>query len=359
MLSFFYIVYLYKNTEERMKQIQTILAIESSCDDTSVALVENGKVLANVVANQEVHKSYGGVVPELASRAHTSHIVPLVAETLRANGMEMSDLDAIVATRGPGLLGSLFVGWEFAKGLSIALDVPLLGVHHMMAHALSPMGADQPATFPYLCLNVSGGHTQFVMVRDWYDVEVLGGTLDDAVGEAFDKAAKMLGLPYPGGPFMDKMAQKGNPLRFTFTRPKTEGLDFSFSGVKTAIRYFLEKETKQNSTFIEDHLHDLCASIQYTLVAILLDKFHHALELHEISCIALAGGVSANSALRSAIQDFAQSKSIQVALPPISLCTDNAGMIGLLGFHLITKGYQTELDKTPLARWDLSEWNKV
>jgi len=341
-----------------MKQVQTLLSIESSCDDTSVALVENGQVLANVVANQEVHKSYGGVVPELASRAHTSHIVPLVAETLRSNGMEMSDLDAIVATRGPGLLGSLFVGWEFAKGLSIALDVPLLGVHHMMAHALSPMGADQPATFPYLCLNVSGGHTQFVMVRDWCDVEVLGGTLDDAVGEAFDKAAKMLGLPYPGGPHMDKMAQKGDSLKFTFSRPKTEGLDFSFSGVKTAIRYFLEKETKQNPRFIEDHLHDLCASIQHTLVGILLDKFHHALELHDISCIALAGGVSANSALRSAIQDFAYSKGIQVALPPISLCTDNAGMIGLLGFHLMTKGYHTKLDKTPLARWDLSEWNK-
>ncbi len=341
-----------------MKQVQTLLSIESSCDDTSVALVENGQVLANVVANQEVHKSYGGVVPELASRAHTSHIVPLVAETLRSNGMEMSDLDAIVATRGPGLLGSLFVGWEFAKGLSIALDVPLLGVHHMMAHALSPMGADQPATFPYLCLNVSGGHTQFVMVRDWCDVEVLGGTLDDAVGEAFDKAAKMLGLPYPGGPHMDKMAQKGDSLKFTFSRPKTEGLDFSFSGVKTAIRYFLEKETKQNPRFIEDHLHDLCASIQHTLVGILLDKFHHALELHDISCIALAGGVSANSSLRSAIQDFAHSKGIQVALPPISLCTDNAGMIGLLGFHLMTKGYHTKLDKTPLARWDLSEWNK-
>ena len=322
------IVYLYKNTEERMKQIQTILAIESSCDDTSIALVDKGLLKANAVASQEVHKSYGGVVPELASRAHTSHIVPLVAETLRINKLKMNDLDAIVATRGPGLLGSLFVGWEFAKGLSIALDVPLLGVHHMMAHALSPMGADQPATFPYLCLNVSGGHTQFVMVRDWHEVEVLGGTLDDAVGEAFDKAAKMLGLPYPGGPYMDKMAKEGNPLKYTFSRPKTEGLDFSFSGVKTAIRYFLEKETKHNSTFIKDNLHDLCASIQHTLVAILLDKYRHAVDLYDVPCIALAGGVSANSALRSAIKEFAQSHKIKVALPPISLCTDNAGMVG-------------------------------
>ena len=342
-----------------MKQVNTILAIESSCDDTSVALVDKGLLKANAVANQEVHKLYGGVVPELASRAHTSHIVPLVAETLRINDLKMNDLDAIVATRGPGLLGSLFVGWEFAKGLSIALDVPLLGVHHMMAHALSPMGADRPATFPYLCLNVSGGHTQFVMVRDWHDVEVLGGTLDDAVGEAFDKAAKMLGLPYPGGPHMDKMAQKGNPLKYTFSRPKIEGLDFSFSGVKTAIRYFLQKETKQNPTFIEDNLHDLCASIQHTLVAILIDKYRFALDQHDVPCIALAGGVSANSALRAAIQDFAQSKNVHVALPPITLCTDNAGMVGLLGYHLITKGYQTEHDKTPLARWELNEWNKA
>ena len=342
-----------------MKQVHTILAIESSCDDTSIALVDKGLLKANAVANQEVHKSYGGVVPELASRAHTSHIVPLVAETLRINNMKMNDLDAIVATRGPGLLGSLFVGWEFAKGLSIALDVPLLGVHHMMAHALSPMGADQPATFPYLCLNVSGGHTQFVMVRDWHEVEVLGGTLDDAVGEAFDKAAKMLGLPYPGGPYMDKMAKEGNPLKYTFSRPKTEGLDFSFSGVKTAIRYFLEKETKHNSTFIKDNLHDLCASIQHTLVAILLDKYRHAVDLYNVPCIALAGGVSANSALRSAIQEFAQSNKIKVALPPISLCTDNAGMVGLLGYHLLIKGYQTHLDKTPLARWDLHEWDAL
>ncbi|MGC6419486.1 MAG: tRNA (adenosine(37)-N6)-threonylcarbamoyltransferase complex transferase subunit TsaD [Chitinophagales bacterium] len=342
-----------------MKQVHTILAIESSCDDTSIALVDKGLLKANAVASQEVHKSYGGVVPELASRAHTSHIVPLVAETLRINNMKMNDLDAIVATRGPGLLGSLFVGWEFAKGLSIALDVPLLGVHHMMAHALSPMGADQPATFPYLCLNVSGGHTQFVMVRDWHEVEVLGGTLDDAVGEAFDKSAKMLGLPYPGGPFMDKMSKEGNPLKYTFSRPKTEGLDFSFSGVKTAIRYFLEKETKHNPTFIKDNLHDLCASIQHTLVAILLDKYRHAVDLYDLPCIALAGGVSANSALRSAIQEFAQSHKIKVALPPISLCTDNAGMVGLLGYHLLKKGYQTHLDKTPLARWDLHEWDAL
>ena len=342
-----------------MKQVHTILAIESSCDDTSIALVDKGLLKANAVASQEVHKSYGGVVPELASRAHTSHIVPLVAETLRINNMKMNDLDAIVATRGPGLLGSLFVGWEFAKGLSIALDVPLLGVHHMMAHALSPMGADQPATFPYLCLNVSGGHTQFVMVRDWHEVEVLGGTLDDAVGEAFDKAAKMLGLPYPGGPYMDKMAKEGNPLKYTFSRPKTEGLDFSFSGVKTAIRYFLEKETKRNPTFIKDNLHDLCASIQHTLVAILLDKYRHAVDLYDVPCIALAGGVSANSALRSAIQEFAQSHKIKVALPPISLCTDNAGMVGLLGYQLLKKGYQTHLDKTPLARWDLHEWDAL
>lgn len=321
--------------------------------------MDKGLLKANAVASQEVHKSYGGVVPELASRAHTSHIVPLVAETLRINNMKMNDLDAIVATRGPGLLGSLFVGWEFAKGLSIALDVPLLGVHHMMAHALSPMGADQPATFPYLCLNVSGGHTQFVMVRDWHEVEVLGGTLDDAVGEAFDKAAKMLGLPYPGGPHMDKMAKEGNPLKYAFSRPKTEALDFSFSGVKTAIRYFLEKETKHNPTFIKDNLPDLCASIQHTLVAILLDKYRHAVELYDVPCIALAGGVSANSALRSAIQEFAQYNKIKVALPPISLCTDNAGMVGLLGYHLLVKGYQTHLDKTPLARWDLHEWDAL
>ncbi|MEM9023931.1 MAG: tRNA (adenosine(37)-N6)-threonylcarbamoyltransferase complex transferase subunit TsaD, partial [Bacteroidota bacterium] len=280
----------------------TVLGIESSCDDTAAAVLQNGKMLANIVAGQAVHAEYGGVVPELASRAHQQHIVPVVDTALKKAGVTLQDLDAIAFTNGPGLLGSLLVGNAFAKGLALGLNIPLIAVNHMQAHVLAHfIEAPQPA-FPFLCLTVSGGHTQIVRITDHLTMEVLGSTIDDAAGEAFDKIGKILGLPYPAGPHIDRLAKEGNPNAFTFARPKVDGLDFSFSGLKTSVLYFLRDQLKTNPTFAEDHRNDLCASVQAAIIDTLMHKLKAAAKQTGIHTIAIAGGVSANSGLRQALQ---------------------------------------------------------
>ncbi|MDO9038513.1 MAG: tRNA (adenosine(37)-N6)-threonylcarbamoyltransferase complex transferase subunit TsaD, partial [Lutibacter sp.] len=282
-----------------------ILGIESSCDDTSAAVICNGKVLTNVVANQEIHAKYGGVVPELASRAHQQNIVPVIQQAIQQANIDKKQLSAIAFTRGPGLMGSLLVGSSFARSLSLALNIPLISVNHMQAHVLAHFIDDekqQKPPFPFLCLTISGGHTQIVKITSYFDMEVIGETLDDAVGEAFDKSAKILGLPYPGGPFVDKYARLGNPNAFEFSKPKMADLNFSFSGLKTGILYFIQKKVKENPNFIEENLNDICASIQRTIVEILFDKLEKAVELTGIKHIAIAGGVSANSEIRETLK---------------------------------------------------------
>jgi N6-L-threonylcarbamoyladenine synthase len=313
-----------------------ILSIESSCDDTSAAILENDKVLSNVVANQEIHAAYGGVVPELASRAHQQNIVPVVDQALKQAGIDKKDLDAIAFTQGPGLMGSLLVGTSFAKSLSIGLHIPLLAINHMQAHVLAHFIADKtqnPPPFPFLCLTISGGHTQILKVSSFKTFEILGETIDDAVGEAFDKTAKLLGLPYPGGPLIDKFAKEGNPKAFSFTEPKTQKpLDFSFSGLKTAILYFLQKEQKKNSAFIHNNLNDICASVQYTIVNILMKRLKKASELTGIKHIAIAGGVSANSEIRATLKLMEASSGWTTYIPKFEYTTDNAAMIGIVGY---------------------------
>ena len=313
-----------------------ILSIESSCDDTSAAILENDKVLSNIVANQKIHAAYGGVVPELASRAHQQNIVPVVHQALKQAGIDKKDLDAIAFTQGPGLMGSLLVGTSFAKSLSIGLNIPLLAINHMQAHVLAHFIADEtqsPPPFPFLCLTISGGHTQILKVTSFKSFEILGETIDDAVGEAFDKTAKLLGLPYPGGPLIDKFAKEGNPKAFSFTEPKTEKpLDFSFSGLKTAILYFLQKEQKKNSEFIQNNLNDICASVQYTIVNILMKRLKMAAELTGIKHIAIAGGVSANSEIRATIKRMEASLGWTTYIPKFEYTTDNAAMIGIVGY---------------------------
>ena len=285
-----------------MKKSIYILGIESSCDDTSASVICNGKVLSNVVANQEVHSKYGGVVPELASRAHQQNIVPVVQQALEQANITKDKLTAIAFTRGPGLMGSLLVGTSFAKSLSLGLEIPLLDVNHMQAHILAHFIEDEGSnipSFPFICLTISGGHTQIVKVTDHFKMEILGETIDDAVGEAFDKSAKILGLPYPGGPLIDEHAKLGNPKAFPFTKPKVGDLDFSFSGLKTGILYFIQKQQRINSKFIEENLNDICASIQYTIVEILMEKLKNAVKHTNIKHIAIAGGVSANSEIRA------------------------------------------------------------
>ena len=282
-----------------------ILGIESSCDDTSAAVICNGKMLSNVVANQEIHSRYGGVVPELASRAHQQNIVPVIQQALLQANIDKKDLNAIAFTRGPGLMGSLLVGTSFAKSLSLALGIPLIAVNHMQAHVLAHFIDDkdqQKPPLPFLCLTISGGHTQIVKINHYFIMEILGETLDDAVGEAFDKSAKILGLSYPGGPLIDRYAKTGNPKAFQFTKPKVDGLNFSFSGLKTGILYFIQKEVKENPNFIEENLPDICASIQYTIVEILFDKIKKAADQTGIDHIAIAGGVSANSEIRKVLK---------------------------------------------------------
>jgi len=312
-----------------------ILGIESSCDDTSAAVVKEGKIHSNIIANQEIHKSYGGVVPELASRAHQQNIVPVVNEALKIANIKKEELDAIAFTRGPGLLGSLLVGTSFAKSLSLALNIPLIDVNHMQGHVMAHFideGKKMP-TFPFLCLTVSGGHTQIVLVKGYFDLKVLGETLDDAAGEAFDKSAKILGLEYPGGPLIDKYAKKGNPEAFKFTKPRVGDLEFSFSGLKSNILQVIQRESKKNPDFIKDNLYDLCASIQHTIISILLEKIDNAVKKTGITQIAIAGGVSANSGLRNALLEREKTHKWCVFIPKFEYCTDNAAMIAISGYY--------------------------
>jgi N6-L-threonylcarbamoyladenine synthase len=320
-----------------------ILAIESSCDDTSAAVLKNKQVLSNLVAGQSVHEAYGGVVPELASRAHQKNILPVVQQALKVAKIEPSKLNAIAFTQGPGLMGSLMVGSSFAKSMAMALNIPIIGVHHMHAHVLAHFIEDDrmlEPEFPFLCLTVSGGHTQIVQVNSPEELSVIGQTIDDAAGEAFDKTAKIMGLPYPGGPHIDRLAQNGNPLAFAFNKPKMEGFDYSFSGLKTSVLYFLQKEMKNNPDFISLHINDLCASIQRTIIEILLEKLDAAARATGIKTIAVAGGVSANSGLRQALGILAEKRKWRLHLPAFEYTTDNAAMIGIVGyFHYLNENF--------------------
>lgn len=313
-----------------------ILAIESSCDDTAAAVLHNDKVLSNVVANQLIHNQYGGVVPELASRAHQQNIVPVIDAALRKANIQKEQLSAIAFTQGPGLMGSLLVGSSFAKSLALALQIPLIAVNHMHAHILAHFideeGYDKPE-FPFLALTISGGHTQIVRVDGFFDMTIIGETTDDAVGEAFDKSAKILGLPYPGGPLVDKYAQLGNPKAFAFTKPKVPGLDFSFSGLKTAILYFIQKKQLENPNFIEENTNDICASIQHTIIEILMDKLKLAVKETGIKQIAIGGGVSANSGIRATLKGAEKKYGWKTFIPKFEYTTDNAAMIGIVGYQ--------------------------
>ncbi len=313
-----------------------ILAIESSCDDTAAAVLHNDKVLSNVVANQLIHNQYGGVVPELASRAHQQNIVPVIDAALRKANIQKEQLSAIAFTQGPGLMGSLLVGSSFAKSLALALQIPLIAVNHMHAHILAHFideeGFDKPE-FPFLALTISGGHTQIVRVDGFFDMTIIGETTDDAVGEAFDKSAKILGLPYPGGPLVDKYAQLGNSKAFAFTKPKVPGLDFSFSGLKTAILYFIQKKQLENPNFIEENTNDICASIQHTIIEILMDKLKLAVKETGIKQIAIGGGVSANSGIRATLKEAEKKYGWKTFIPKFEYTTDNAAMIGIVGYQ--------------------------
>ncbi len=328
----------------------TILAIESSCDDSSAAVIINGKLCSNIVASQAIHTKWGGVVPELASRAHQQHIVPVVAEALEKANITKNDLNAIAFTRGPGLLGSLLVGTSFAKALAMGLNIPLIDVHHMQAHVLAHFIDEPKPNFPFLCLTVSGGHTQIVMVRSPLNMEIIGETQDDAVGEAFDKTAKLLNLPYPGGPLIDKYAKEGNPNRFEFPMVEMPALNFSFSGIKTAFLYFLQKETKKNVNFVEENLADICASMQNILIKILLQKLRKASRQYKIKEIAIAGGVSANSGLRAELQKLGETENWNVYTPAFQYCTDNAGMIAMAAHFKAEAGEFCSQDVSPLPR---------
>ena len=335
-----------------------ILAIESSCDDTSVAVLMNDKILSNVVANQDIHSEYGGVVPELASRAHQQNIVPVVHQALNKACIDKKDLNAIAFTKGPGLLGSLLVGTSFAKSMSLALDIPLISVNHMQAHILAHFiecDSQLKPTFPFLCLTISGGHTQIVKITDYFSMEIIGETIDDAVGEAFDKSAKILGLSYPGGPLIDKYAQLGNPTAFEFTHPKTKHkLDFSFSGLKTSILYFVQKKMKENSNFIKENLNDICASIQYTIIAILMNKLKIASEQTGLKQIAIAGGVSANSGIRNAMAEAEKKYGWKTFIPKFEYTTDNAAMIGIVGYYKFLNKDFEDISVTAKARMKLN-----
>jgi N6-L-threonylcarbamoyladenine synthase len=330
-----------------------ILAIESSCDDTAAAVLHNDKVLSNVVANQLIHTQYGGVVPELASRAHQQNIVPVVDAALRKANVSKEQLSAIAFTQGPGLMGSLLVGSSFAKSMALALAIPLVSVNHMHAHILAHFideeGFEKPS-FPFLALTISGGHTQIVQVNDFFDMTIIGETTDDAVGEAFDKSAKILGLPYPGGPLVDKHAQEGNPKAFAFTKPKVPGLNFSFSGLKTAILYFVQKKKLENPDFVKENMNDICASIQYTIVEILMDKLKLAVKQTGINQIAIGGGVSANSGIRKTIKEAEQKYGWKTFVPKFEYTTDNAAMIGIVGYQKFLKQQFETADVVSKAR---------
>ena len=329
-----------------------ILGIESSCDDTSAAIIKNDQILSNIVAGQKVHEAFGGVVPELASRAHQQNIIPVVDAAIKKAGICKEDIDAIAFTKGPGLLGSLLVGVSFAKSFALGLDIPLIEVNHMHGHILSHFIANNEKTpgFPFLCLTVSGGHTQIVLVEDYFKMTILGETRDDAAGEAFDKAAKLMGLPYPGGPLVDQYAKNGDPEKFEFPISNVGGYDFSFSGLKTALLYFLQKEMEKNSNFIQENLDDICASFQHTIIKTLFKKLTKAAKDHQIKDIAIAGGVSANSLLRSELNRIGQNKSWNTFIPKFEYCTDNAGMIAIAGYFKYLKGDFVGQDIVPTAR---------
>lgn len=369
-----------------------ILGIESSCDDTAAAVIKDGKLLANIVATQNIHKAYGGVVPELASRAHQKNIIPVVDQALKQAGVEKHELSAIAFTRGPGLMGSLIVGISFAKAFALGLGIPLIEVNHMQGHILahfigappdlppsakaqdklgeenqprsqsnvladnssSPIGRLGGApNFPFLCLTVSGGHTQIVLVNDFFEMKVIGETIDDAAGEAFDKAAKIMGLPYPGGPLIDKYAKEGDPKAFTFSKPKVQDLNFSFSGLKTGFMNFINNETAKNPNFVEERKADICASIQRTIIDILMNKLKMAAQQNNITQIAIAGGVSANSELRATLHELAKQLGWQVFIPKFEYCTDNAAMIAITGYYKYLKQDFTTQAITPLPRYSL------
>ncbi|MBY0536206.1 MAG: tRNA (adenosine(37)-N6)-threonylcarbamoyltransferase complex transferase subunit TsaD [Chitinophagaceae bacterium] len=344
----------------------TILAIESSCDETSAAICRDGAILSNFIANQKVHEAYGGVVPELASRAHMQNIVPVTDVALKQAGVTLSEVDAIAFTQAPGLIGSLLVGSQFAKSLALSLNKPLIGVHHMQAHVLANLIEEPRPPFPFLCLTVSGGHTQIVRCDSPTQLSIIGATIDDAAGEAFDKSAKLLGLPYPGGPLIDKYAKEGNPTRFAFPEPQIQGLDFSFSGLKTAILYFLQNGGKANyhkeellvsederKRFIEENLADICASIQNRIITILLNKVRKATKETGIKHVCIAGGVSANSGLRAALQEWGAKYGWNTYIPAFQYCTDNAGMIAITAFYKYKESAFEDLSVTAAAR---SEW---
>lgn len=331
-----------------------ILAIESSCDDTAAAVLKNSTVLSNVIAGQKVHEAFGGVVPELASRAHQQNIVPVVHQALNNAGITLENLNAIAFTKGPGLLGSLLVGMSFAKSLSLALNIPLIEVNHMQAHVLAHFIDDDTKAkpdFPFLALTVSGGHTQIVRVNDFFDMTVIGETTDDAVGEAFDKTAKLLGLPYPGGPVIDRLAQSGNPHAYTFTKPKMDGYNYSFSGIKTGIMNFLNNQKAVNPKFVEDNLADICASVQHTLIDILLEKLKLAIQEIGIKNVAIGGGVSANSELRKRIGALEKSLGCKTFIPKFEYTTDNAAMIGIVGYRKYLNGNFTDEFVTSTSRY--------
>jgi N6-L-threonylcarbamoyladenine synthase len=334
--------------------VSIILAIESSCDETSVAVCNNGKITSNVIANQTIHQNYGGVIPELASRVHQQNIVPVVHQALMDANVNKKDINAIAFTQGPGLLGALLVGVSFAKSFALGLNLPLIAVNHMHAHILAHFIDDPKPTFPFLCLTVSGGHTQIVLVKDYFDMEVIGETLDDAAGEAFDKTAKILNLPYPGGPLIDKHAQLGNPLAYKFPVPQIKDLDFSFSGFKTAILYFIRDNVKANPNFIEENLNDICASVQHSIVQILLTKLKKAALQYGINEIAIAGGVSANSGLRTALKDLEEELGWKTYIPQFLYCTDNAAMIAMAGHYKFLNKDFVGQDVAPLSRMPFS-----
>ena len=334
-----------------------ILGIESSCDDTAASVICNGKILSNIIATQNVHKEYGGVVPELASRAHQQNIVPVVDQAIKKAGISKNDLNGIAFTKGPGLMGSLLVGTSFAKSLSLGLGIPLIEVNHMQGHLLAHFidveGCEKPK-FPFLGMTISGGHTQIVKVDDYFEMKVIGETLDDAVGEAYDKSGKVLGLGYPAGPIIDKLAKLGNPKAYYFTKPKVDGLNFSFSGLKTAILYFIQKETTKNADFIKENINDICASIQYTIIKILMDKLKKAVKETGINEIAIGGGVSANSGIRSTLKENESKYGWKTYIPKFEFTTDNAAMIAIVGYLKFLNNDFTDQSVTAAARLSIS-----
>lgn len=336
----------------------TILGIESSCDDTAAAVIRDGVLLSNEVASQKIHQEYGGVVPELASRAHQQNIIPVVNAALKKAGVEPSDLTAIAFTRGPGLMGSLLVGTSFTKGFASALNIPMVDVNHLQAHVLAHFikeeeNQDTAPKYPFLCLLVSGGNSQIILVKNYNDMKIIGQTIDDAAGEAFDKCAKVMDLGYPGGPIVDRLAKEGNPDRFVFNKPRIADYDYSFSGLKTSFLYLLRDELKKNPSFVEENKADLCASIQKTIIEVLMDKLHKAAKDLNINEVAVAGGVSANSGLRAAFEDYSKRYGWKIYIPKFGYTTDNAAMVAMAGYYKYLDGQFAEMGDAPYARVEM------